>query len=130
MNAKGSTDGENLKDIAQDFLRLAAAGNVDEAYRHVSSMFRHHNPYFRGDAESLKQAMRENARKNPNKQMEIQHSLQDGNLVAVHSRIRHHAHDRAVAVMHLFRFNDDRIEELWDIGQAEPETMTNEFGMF
>jgi hypothetical protein len=29
--------------------------------------FRHHNPYFRGDAESLMAAMEENARKNPDK---------------------------------------------------------------
>jgi len=93
-------------------------------------MFRHHNPHFRGDAESLKKAMRENAQKNPNKQLEIQRSLQDGNLVAVHSRVRQHAQDRGGAVVHIFRFNVDRIEELWDVGQAEPEAMANEHGMF
>ena len=37
-----------------DFLRLAASGNVREAYRkHASRDFRHHNPFFPSDAESL-----------------------------------------------------------------------------
>ena len=131
MNAKGSTETTSLKASAEDFLRRVASGDVDEAYRrYVSPMFRHHNPHFRGDAESLKKAMRENAQKNPNKQLEIQRSLQDGNLVAVHSRVRQHAQDRGGVVVHLFRFNEDRIEELWDIGQAEPEAMANEHGMY
>ena len=112
-------------------MRKVASGDVDEAYRqHVSPAFRHHNPYFRGDAESLKQAMRENAQKNPHKQLEIQRSLQEGNLVAVHSRVRQHAQDRGGALVHLFRFNGQRIEELWDIGQPVPESMANEHGMF
>lgn len=34
------------------------------------------------------------------------------------------------AVVHIFRFDDDRIVELWDIGQAVPEASVNENGMF
>ena len=121
----------DIKAAATDFLRQVAAGNVNEAYtRHVSSTFRHHNPYFPGDAESLKNAMRENARKNPGKIFEIQHALREGDLVAVHSRVRQHPQDRGGAVVHLFRFHQGRIEELWDIGQAEPEERVNEHGMF
>ena len=42
------------KDIATSFLRLSSSGNVREAYdRFVSPSFRHHNPYFRGDAKTL-----------------------------------------------------------------------------
>jgi hypothetical protein len=32
--------------------------------------------------------------------------------------------------VHLFRFRENRIEKLWDIGQAEPEKMVNEHGRF
>lgn len=120
-----------LKAAAMDFLRKVAAGNVDEAYRlHVGPAFRHHNPYFRGDAGSLKAAMQENAKRNPHKIFEIQRALQEGDLVAVHSRVRQNAQDRGGAVVHLFRFRNDQIEELWDIGQAEPGAMLNEHGMF
>ena len=48
-------DQENtLKEVATDFLRLASSGNVDEAYKsYVAQDFKHHNPYYKGDRESL-----------------------------------------------------------------------------
>ena len=42
------------KDIAISFLKLAASGKAPEAYeKYVHKNFRHHNPYFKGDAQSL-----------------------------------------------------------------------------
>jgi predicted SnoaL-like aldol condensation-catalyzing enzyme len=75
-------------------------------------------------------AMEENAKKNPNKILEVQWALQEGNLVAVHSRIRQNASDPGGAVVHIFRFEQDRIVEFWDIGQAQPQESPNENGMF
>ena len=54
----------------------------------------------------------------------------DGDLVAVHSRVQHHAEDRGAAVMHLFRFDGDHIAELWDVGQQVPAESPNANGMF
>jgi len=121
-----------LKYAALDFLKLAAAGNVDEAFeRHVvDSNFRHHNPGFRGDAPALREAMQANARQNPDKRLEVQRALQDGNEVMVFSRVRQSEDDRGAAVIHLFRFEDGMIAELWDVGQAIPEDSVNEHGMF
>jgi predicted SnoaL-like aldol condensation-catalyzing enzyme len=131
MNAKPTPAVPDLKAAATEFMRLVAAGEVDEAYaRYVSPTFRHHNPFFRGDAKSLREAMQENARKNPNKILEVQRALQEGDLVAIHSRVRQNPQDRGAALVHLFRFRDNRIEELWDVGQPEPEKVINEHGMF
>jgi predicted SnoaL-like aldol condensation-catalyzing enzyme len=119
------------KAAAISFLRLAATGKVREAYqKHVAPNFRHHNPFFRGDAESLLIAMEENAAKNPNKVLEIQRALEDGELVAVHSRVRPKPGDLGVAVVHIFKFQGNRIVELWDLGQPVPENSPNENGMF
>ena len=119
------------KEAAVDFLHLVASGNVREAYRkYVGPEFRHHNPYFRSDAKSLMAAMEENAAKNPNKVLEVQRALQDGDLVAVHSHIRQRPGDRGGAAVHIFRFQGDRIVELWDVGQEVPESSPNELGMF
>ena len=121
----------SLKDSAIAFLTLAATGKVSEAYdRYVGAGFRHHNPHFGGDAESLKAAMQANAAKNPNKTLEVQRALQDGDEVAVFSRVRQHPDDRGGAVVHIFRFESGRIVELWDIGQSVPEASINENGMF
>ena len=119
------------KEIAISFLRLASSGKVREAYRrYAGPELRHHNAFFPGDAESLMAAMEENAAMNPDKVLEIQRALQDGDLVAVHSHVRQHPGDRGAAVVHIFRFQGDRIAELWDVGQAVPESSPNELGMF
>jgi predicted SnoaL-like aldol condensation-catalyzing enzyme len=119
------------KDAAVEFLGLVASGKVREAYeKHVGAGFRHHNPYFRGDAASLMEAMEQNAAKNPNKLLEIQSAIQEGDRVAVFSRVRQNPQDRGGAVVHIFRFEKDRIVEFWDVGQAVPEQSVNENGMF
>ena len=119
------------KDAAIDFLTLASSGKVREAYReHVGADFRHHNPHFRGDADALMVAMEENAAANPDKVLEIQRTIEEGDLVVVFSRIRQAPGERGAAVVHIFRFQGDRISELWDVGQEVPEHSVNENGMF
>jgi len=119
------------KELAVDFLTIAASGRVREAYsKHVAPDFRHHNPHFRGDADSLMAAMEENAAKNPNKVLDVKFALEDADKVAVFSHVRQNPTDRGGAVVHIFRFEDGRIAELWDIGQPVPEQSPNENGMF
>ncbi|WP_404445734.1 nuclear transport factor 2 family protein [Sutcliffiella horikoshii] len=118
-------------EAAISFLQLVASGKIREAFeRHIATDFCHHNPYFRGDAESLMQAMEENAAQSPNKTLEVKHAIADGNTVVVHSHIKQHPDDTGAAVVHIFRFEGDRIVEMWDVGQAIPEESPNEHGMF
>ena len=120
-----------IKDSATDFLRLAASGHVREAYqKYAAPNFRHHNAYFKGDAESLMRAMEENAAANPQKSLKIHHAIAEGDLVAVHGHVKQNPSDRGVALVHIFRFEDGRIAELWDLGQPVPESSPNENGMF
>src|SRR5262245_13298490 len=91
------------KESAVGFLHAVATGKVREAYgRYVDSRFKHHNPLFRGDAESLLQAMQQNADKNPGKQLEIQMAIEEGDRVAVFSHVRQSPADRGGAVVHIF----------------------------
>jgi predicted SnoaL-like aldol condensation-catalyzing enzyme len=124
-------EGHAPRDEAISFMQLVAAGKIREAYdRHVDANFRHHNAFFGGDRESLLRAMEDNAARNPDKVLDVKHTLEDGNYVAVHSHIRQNAQDRGGAAVHIFRFENGRIAELWDVGQAIPENSPNEFGMF
>ncbi len=121
----------SLKDRALDFLRMVTAGEIQAAYRrHVAPGFRHHNAWFPGDADSLMRGMEENHQRFPNKQAQVRHALQDGDTVAVHTHLRLEAEDRGMALVHIFRFEGERIAELWDLGQPVPEEMQNENGMF
>ena len=121
----------NKKETAQHFLKLAAQGKSREAFKlYVGKDFKHHNVYFKGDANTLMIAIEEDAKRNPDKIFEIQRALEDGDLVAIHSRFRQNPNDTDYAVMHIFRFENDKIVELWDFGQAAPADMINENGMF
>jgi predicted SnoaL-like aldol condensation-catalyzing enzyme len=122
---------QGRKAVAKAFLQLAATGRVREAYeRFVGAGFRHHNPHFRGDAQSLRAGMEEAHAKFPQTSIEFQRALEEGTLVAVHSRVRHEPAGRAIAVVHIFRFKGSSIVELWDIAVEEPPGSPNEHGMF
>lgn len=123
-------DADN-KDIAIRFLSMAAGGRVREAYSEfVDPGFIHHNPFFEGSAASLMAGMEENARQNPEKVLEVKQALVDGPFVAVHAHVRHQPGDSGAAVIHIFRFENGRIVELWDVGQPVPEQSPNQHGMF
>lgn len=119
------------KEIAKNFLKLAAKGHPHEAFRlYVGKDFKHHNTHFKGDGETLMLAMEESARTNPNKVFKIHHILADGDLVAVHSHLKQTPSDIGFAVVHILKFDSDKIVELWDLGQPIPKDSINENGMF
>lgn len=119
------------KDIATEFLRLAASGHIDEAYdKYVHPDFFHHNPYFPGDRESLKQGMADSHKEMPNKEYRTVRAMEDGELVAVHGRIKLTPEMPEFALVHIFRFEGDKIIEEWEAGQEVPGDMPNGNGMF
>jgi predicted SnoaL-like aldol condensation-catalyzing enzyme len=121
----------NNKDIAVEFLQLAASGRARQAFeRHAARGFRHHNPHFSGEAEPLMLAMDENAREHPDKALEVKRVLADGDLVAVHSHVRHDREEPGFALVHIFRFEGGKIAELWDLAQEIPADSPNRNGMF
>ena len=119
------------RDAAVSFLKMASRGDVRAAYsKYVGPRFKHHNPYFEGSAQTLMVAMEENARENPSKTLDIKRAIAEGDLVAVHSHVRQNPEDLGAAVVHIFRFENGRIVELWDLGQPVPEESPNKYGMF
>ena len=122
---------DSNKNAAVSFLKMAASGKVQEAYsKFVGPNFRHHNPYFEGSAESLQAGMEENASQNPDKVLDVKRVIAEGELVAVHSHVQQKPGERGAAVIHIFRFENDHIVELWDLGQPVQDESPNQFGMF
>lgn len=122
---------ENNKEAAITFLKLASSGKADEAYsKFVGDGFRHHNPFFEGSAGSLRAAMKENAVQHPHKALEVKRVIAEGDFVVVHFHVKHKPGDLGAAVVHIFRFEQGRLVELWDLGQPVPEKSPNQYGMF
>jgi predicted SnoaL-like aldol condensation-catalyzing enzyme len=120
---------DNKKD-AVSFLAFASSGKVKEAYsRHIGERFQHHNPFFEGSAESLQAGMEENARQNPNKVFTVLRTVSEGDFVVTHSHVQQNPEQIGAVVVHIFRFDNGRIVELWDLGQAIPADSPNQNGM-
>ena len=119
------------KESAVSFLSLASSGKVDEAYsKFVGDGFTHHNPFFEGTTEALQAGMKANAQQNPNKVLEVKRVIAEGEFVVTHSHVQQKPGDLGGAIVHIFRFENGKIVELWDLGQAVPEKSLNEHGMF
>ena len=111
---------------------MAGTGKVQEAYdRYIAPSFIHHNAYFKGDRLSLLTAMQEASKTSPNKSIEVKHIYEDGDTVITHSLVtRQDPKAPEIAVVHIFRFEQDRVAELWDVGQPISEDSPNANGMF
>jgi len=118
------------RDLAISFLKNAASGKLDEAYSLATPNFRHHNAYFPGDTESLKAGMADAHKQFPNTKIDVQRAIAEGDLVAVHSRVQHAPDRPAIAVVHIFRFEGEKIAELWDVGMEVPQDSPNTNGAF
>lgn len=117
-------------DQAVEFLQMCARGEVREAYaRHVAEDFTHHNPWFPGDRESLLQAMQASAASEPNKAFDVRQVIDGGDRVAVYSRLQRETGEE-YAVVHIARFEEGRIVEMWDVVQPVPAESPNRNGMF
>lgn len=117
------------KEKAISFLQLAGTGSVNEAYdSFVSDHFLHHNPYFKGDRESLKIAMEEAHKTSPNISVDIKKVFEDNESIITHSHII--KKDMEIAVVHIFKFENGKIVELWDLAQILDKNSTNENGVF
>ena len=118
------------KTIAVKFLKLASTGKVKEAYeKYVHPNFIHHNAYYKGDRETLLEGMEDNAKQFPDKKYETLRALEEGDLVAVHGKVTLSA-DKVFSVIHIFRFNGEKIIEEWEGGQELLKDSPNENGIF
>ena len=68
--------------------------------------------------------------KNPEARSEIKRIIVDGDLVVLHVHSKISKEDRGRAVVDIFRVENGKIAEHWDVMQAIPETAANDNTMF
>lgn len=119
------------KEVAVQFLQSITSGNVDGAFeQYVRSDFVHHNPYFRGDRESLKTALKDAAKNEPNTLYEIIHVLESEDTVAVHGRVIQAKTHTEISVVHILRFEEGKIVEEWETWCTAAIDSPNDHGLF
>ena len=119
------------KHLAIDFLQLIIKGKIDEAYsKYVNMNGKHHNVFYEDNFSNLKRGMEDNQIKFPKKRFSIKNVIEDSGLVATHSHLSFNSHDTGMIVIHIFRFENNKIVEMWDCGQQIPKDSPNKSGAF
>ena len=67
---------------------------------------------------------------NPKLRFDFKRFVAEGDLVVVHSHLRPSPDARGTAVMDIFRLENGKIVEHWDVLQIVPETSANANTMF
>lgn len=117
------------KEVAIKFLEMCALESPKLAFeKYVNANFKHHNQYFKGDRETLMNAMADSDQKNPNKQFSIKHVFENSDSVSVFSHVVKET--MQIAVVHMMRFENGKISEMWDVGQVLDKNSPNENGPF
>ncbi|HEY1405257.1 MAG TPA: nuclear transport factor 2 family protein [Spirochaetota bacterium] len=119
------------KDTAVQFLELVVAGQIDDAFRQYVDMDgTHHNQYSGAGFPSLRQAMFEAHRMFPDNEFHIMNVIGEKELVAVHSHLVQNPGAKHFTTVHIFRFNGEKITEVWDCIQPLSSDSPNKDGAF
>ena len=121
----GHVDAATRKKIAVAFLEAAASGKEKAVKQHLAFGGSHHNPFFEAGWDPLVKGMMDAAKTAPKTRLTVKHVVAEEDLVAVHSHVVHAPGGPGIAVVHLLRFLDDKIVEMWDVGQELPKDSPN-----
>lgn len=104
--------------------------DFEKASQYLGDKYIQHNPLAKDGPEGLREFL-EYAKVNlPDFRTEFKRVLADGNFVVVHAHAKANPEDRGMAVMDIFRLEDGKVVEHWDVAQPIPETSMNDNTMF
>jgi predicted SnoaL-like aldol condensation-catalyzing enzyme len=107
-------------------------GDVENAFRiYAGASYRQHNPIIEDGMEGVRKFVTWIMANHPDAHGEIKRVFADGDYVILHS----HWHGLSVnprgeAVVDIFRLEDGKVVEHWDVIQPIPETAANNNTMF
>ena len=123
---------EKNKTVVKDFYHLALNLNKPEeaVARYLGPCYLQHNPTagdgpgpFIAFVKGFFQAF-------PSLHFDFRRFIAEGDLVVVHSHLVRNPNDRGMAVMDIFRLEQGKIVEHWDVLQEVPESSVNSNTMF
>ena len=121
------------KQIAIEFYNAALnEKNWEKTRSYIGNRYVQHNLGAIDGPEGLKAHIEFLKREFPNNRGEIKRALADGDLVALHIHNRRSPELRGNAVVDIFRIENGKVVEHWDVVQAipEPEKAQNKNTMF
>jgi predicted SnoaL-like aldol condensation-catalyzing enzyme len=123
---------QNAKEMVTAFYKMVFYDHkVADAFKtYVGASYRQHNPLVPDGIEPSVAFLSKRFEVNPRATNEIKRVIADGDLVAVHVHSRSNDTDRGRAIVDIFRVENGKIVEHWDVIQPVPENAQNGNTMF
>jgi predicted SnoaL-like aldol condensation-catalyzing enzyme len=102
----------------------------DAVAKYLGDRYIQHNPQAPDGGEAFIKFVRSFAQQFPELSVDIKRVVAEGDLVVTHSLIKTGPDDRGSAAADIFRLEDGKIVEHWDVIQPVPETAANDNTMF
>lgn len=120
------------KELIQKLYEVVFNGHdLSRANEFIREDYIQHNPGTKTGLKAFIDAFRDvQFKKNPEFKFEIKRMIAEGDLVVVHGHAIPKPGDRGVAVMDMYRIEDGKAAEHWDIIQVIPENLAHDNGMF
>ena len=129
--ADAQTQQEANKKIVVDFYDKAInQKDFEAASKHLGSRYTQHNPNAADGPEGLKAFLQFLREKFPNSRSEIKRVFADGDYVIVHVHAVREPGTRGNAIVDIFKLENGKVVEHWDVVQPIPEKAANTNGMF
>jgi predicted SnoaL-like aldol condensation-catalyzing enzyme len=123
---------EKNKRVVREYYELAFNERKPEeaVAKYMGSYYRQHNPQAADGAEPFISFVKYFTQTFPDLHLDIKRLIAEDDLVVTHSHMTRYADDRGMAVMDMFRLEDGKIVEHWDVVQDIPESAANNNTMF
>jgi len=133
MSQANKVDTEANKVTAVDFYKQALLqGDVENAFRtYAGPTYRQHNPVIEDGMEGVRKFVAWIVANHPEPHCEIKRVFADGDYVILHCHWHGLSDDpRGEAVVDIFRLENGKLVEHWDVIQPIPEKAANNNTMF
>ncbi len=122
---------QNKKNVVEFYNMVFVDHQPENAVKqYVGEKYIQHNPFVPNGTEAFLNYFVPYFQKNPNATAIIKRVVAEGDLVVLHVHSKENESDRGVAVVDVFRVENGKIVEHWDVVQEIPETTANSNTMF
>jgi predicted SnoaL-like aldol condensation-catalyzing enzyme len=104
--------------------------DFETASKYLGPRYTQHNPAAADGPEGLKAYIAFLKEKFPNNHSEIKHIFADGDYVIVHDHAVREPGTRGNAIVNIYKLENGKVVEHWDVIQPIPEKAANDNGMF
>lgn len=131
LAASGESPQERNKRVVVDFYEKAInQKDFDAAKMYIGSRYTQHNPMAADGPEGLHHFLDGMKASGSPFHAEIKQVFADGDYVILHVLAKANPSDRGSAVMDIFKLEDGKVVEHWDVIQPIPEKAMNSNTMF